>query len=141
MRTRVPRTGAATLGIDTADSIRIAYLVRAGFPFSRLARFQKVTQLPWEKIARFLAIPQRTLTRRQSQGRLQPDESDRLWRASTIFDLAVELFEGDFAAARRWLQTAQPALGGEIPLDFASTAVGAREVEKLIGRLEYGVLP
>jgi putative toxin-antitoxin system antitoxin component (TIGR02293 family) len=95
--------------------------------------------LPWEKIARFVAIPQRTLSRRQSEGKLQPDESDRVWRASAIFDMAVDLFEGDVAAARQWLQAPQSALGGEMPLDFASTEVGAREVENLIGRLEHGV--
>ena len=60
-------------------------------------------------------------------------------RASTIFDMAVEMFEGDMRAARKWLETPQPGLGGETPLDFASTEVGAREVENLIGRLEHGV--
>jgi putative toxin-antitoxin system antitoxin component (TIGR02293 family) len=114
-------------------------LVRAGFPFGRLARFQKATALSWEKVARFIGIPQRTLSRRQSEGRLQPGESDRVWRASAIFDMALDLFEGNVAATRQWLLTPQTALGGEIPLDFASTEVGAREVENLIGRLEHGV--
>jgi putative toxin-antitoxin system antitoxin component (TIGR02293 family) len=133
------RPGGRTLGMEADDSLQIVRQVRAGFPFSRLAKFQKSTELPWETIARFVAIPQRTLTRRQSQGRLLPDESDRIWRASTVFDLAVDLFEGDAAAARQWLLAPQAGLGGEIPLEFASTGVGAREVENLIGRLEYGV--
>ena len=133
------RPGVRTLGLGTGDSVEIVRLVRAGFPFSCLARFQKATALPWEKVARFVAIPKRTLTRRQSEGRLQPDESDRVWRASAIFDMAVELFEGDVEAARQWLQTPQLGLGGEIPLDFASTEVGSREVENLIMRLEHGV--
>jgi putative toxin-antitoxin system antitoxin component (TIGR02293 family) len=127
------------MGIDTHDALHIARMVRKGFPFRRLANFQKATDLSWERIASFVAIPQRTLTRRQSQGRLQPEESDRVWRASAIFDMAVGLFEGDAGQASRWLQTPQPALGGEIPLEFASTHVGAREVENLIGRLEHGV--
>lgn len=135
------RPGVRTLGIGTEDSLRIVRLVQAGFPFSRLARFQKATSLPWEKVGRFVAIPQRTLTRRQAQGKLQPDESDRVWRASAIFDMAVDLFEGDANAARQWLVAPQAGLGGVIPLEFASTEVGAREVENLIGRLEYGVFP
>ncbi len=32
-----------------------------------------------------------------------------------------------------------PALAGRKPIEFARTEVGAREVEDLIGRLEYGV--
>ena len=134
------RPGARTLGIGTDDSVEIVRLVRAGFPFSRMARFQKATALPWDKVARFVAIPKRTLTRRQNQGKFQPDESDRVWRAAAIFDMAVELFEGDAAAASQWLQAPQWGLGGEIPLDFAATEVGAKEVENLIGRLEYGVV-
>lgn len=134
-RTRMMRN----LGIDTDDAVKTVHQVRAGFPFKVLAKFQKATDLPWTEISRFVAIPQRTLTRRQSQGRLQADESDRVLRASTVFDMVVDLFEGDTAEARKWLQSPQPGLGGESPLDFASTEVGAREVENLIGRLEHGV--
>ena len=133
------RPGNRMLGIHTDDPLRIVRMVRAGFPFSRLARFQKTTGLSWEKIAGFVGIPQRTLTRRQAEGRLKHDESDRLWRAALIFNRAVELFEGDVAGARQWLQMPKPALGGEIPLEIAATEAGAREVEDLVGRLEYGV--
>lgn len=130
---------ARQLGIDTNDPVKVVRSVRAGFPFKRLTRFQKTTQLPWTEISRFVDISPRTLSRRQSSGRLRPDESDRILRASNVFALAVRLFEGDRTAARKWLQTPQPGLGGEKPLDFASTEVGAREVEHLIGRLEHGV--
>ena len=134
------RPGARTLGLRGGDAAALVRQVRAGFAFSRLVRFQKVTALPWEKVARFVGIPQRTLTRRQSEGRLGPDESDRVLRASRVFDLAVDLFEGDLAGARQWLQTPQRGLGGEVPIEFASTDMGAREVENLIGRLEHGVI-
>lgn len=93
-----------------------------------------------EEVAGFVAISLRTLARRQKEGRLHPDESDRVWRASLIFDMVVDLFEGDVPAARQWLQSPQKALGGKTPLEFASTGVGAREVEDLIGRLEHGVV-
>jgi len=149
VKTRVPRNrtkrarcgfGAAALGIQVDDARAAVRLVRAGLPFSRLKRFEKVSGLTREKIAHFAAIRKRTLLRRQHTGRLQPDESDRLLRAARIFELAVELFEGDKAAARQWLQSPQLGLGGEVPLEFASTEVGAREVENLIIRLEHGII-
>lgn len=134
------RPGSRMLGIGAGDTVQIVRQIRAGFLFAHLARFQKATALPWEKVSRFVGIPQRTLTRRQCEGRLRPDESDRVLRASRVFEMAVELFEGDVAAARQWLETSQSGLGGQVPLEFASTDVGAREVENLIGRLEHGVV-
>jgi putative toxin-antitoxin system antitoxin component (TIGR02293 family) len=68
-----------------------------------------------------------------------PQESERLLRISGVFERAVELFEGDIAAAVTWLTTPQKSLGRHSPLIYARTEVGAREVENLIGRLEHGV--
>ena len=81
----------------------------------------------------------RTLARRKEAGRLEPDESDRLMRASRVIARAIELFEGDREAARTWLTTHLRALGDHTPLEFAKTDVGAIEVENLIGRLEHGI--
>lgn len=134
------RRGCRTLGIGARDSMQVIRLVEQGFPFSRLTKLRKTAALSMEEVAGFVAISQRTLARRQKEGRLHPDESDRVWRASLIFDMVVDLFEGDVSAARQWLQSPQKALGGKTPLEFASTGVGAREVEDLIGRLEHGVV-
>jgi putative toxin-antitoxin system antitoxin component (TIGR02293 family) len=60
-------------------------------------------------------------------------------RASSIFEKAVSLFEGDVEAAMNWLQTPLPALGGSTPIALAATDSGVRKVENLIGRLEHGI--
>ena len=91
-------------------------------------------------VADLVAIPARTLQRRKVQGRLDPDESDRLLRVARVFAMALELFEGDARAAHDWFQTPARALGGEEPIRLAATDLGAREVEALIERLEHGVL-
>ena len=113
--------------------------IAAGFPYEFLVRFQRATQLPLERVAEIVRIPMPTLSRRKSEGKLRADESERLFRASTVLDRAVDLFEGNGPAAMRWLTTPQPALGGREPLEFSRTDLGAREVEDLIGRLEHGV--
>jgi putative toxin-antitoxin system antitoxin component (TIGR02293 family) len=127
------------LGHWADDPMRLVRLVRKGLPYDRLARLQKATSLPWEELARWVQIPARTLARRRRQGRLRADESDRLVRAMRLFDMAVGLFEGDAAAAMQWLQAPQHGLGGEVPIEMASTDIGARQVEDLIMRLEHGV--
>jgi len=98
-----------------------------------------VSGLPVPVLASLVGIPGRTLARRKAAGRLAPEESERLLRISTVFELAVELFEGDVAAAIDWLTAPKKALGGNAPLAYARTELGAREVEALIGRLEHGV--
>ena len=46
---------------------------------------------------------------------------------------------GDAADARLWLGSPQVGLGGAVPLDYAETEVGAREVEDLLGRIDHNV--
>jgi putative toxin-antitoxin system antitoxin component (TIGR02293 family) len=128
-----------SLGMKADAAIKVIEQVNRGFPFKFINNLQRSTELPLETIAEAVRIPSRTLSRRKAEGKLQPDESERLFRLSVLFERAVNLFEGDKAAAMQWLRTPQPALGGERPLDFARTEIGAGEVQDLIGRLEHGV--
>ena len=92
-----------------------------------------------EEFARLTGIPMSTLDRRRRNGRLNADESDRLLRLAALFDRALDLFEGDVEGALWWLDSPQSALGGESPLEFASTEVGVREVEDIIARMSRGL--
>lgn len=131
--------GTRTLGIRVGRIDALLQKVQAGLDFAHLARLEKYLDLPSERMAQLVGIPTRTLARRKASGKLTAEESDRLLRASRVVELAVDLFEGDTSQARQWLTSEHPALGGVQPLDFASTDVGAREVENLIGRLQHGV--
>jgi len=133
------RSAAATLGLRTHHTDDLIRQLQGGLSFSALRAFAGATGLPMSRIAATLEIPERTLARRRAAGRLAPDESQRLFRLSRIFEKAVDLFEGDKAAALAWLTTGRKALARQTPLDYSRTEVGAREVEDLIGRLEHGV--
>lgn len=114
-------------------------LVTKGFSFKALVKLQQATDLTSQQLADTLGIPSRTLLRRKTEGRLDRDESDKLVRLSRVFGKTLALFEGNQAQAKHWLSAPQLALGGASPLKMASTEVGAREVEALIGRMEHGV--
>jgi putative toxin-antitoxin system antitoxin component (TIGR02293 family) len=79
------------------------------------------------------------LARRKDTKRFEPEESDRLIRLARLVGITLQLFEGNHEEMRTWLATSHGSLADHTPLDFATTEVGAREVENLIGRLEYGV--
>jgi putative toxin-antitoxin system antitoxin component (TIGR02293 family) len=127
------------LGLKVAETPELLKRIKAGLGYSSWENFIRNTDLRKEDAIDLVQISPRTLIRRKEEGRLHPDESDRLIRAARIFALTSELFDGDVDSARRWLTTAQPALGGSTPIEYASTEVGAREVEALIGRLEHGI--
>ena len=64
--------------------------------------------------------------------------SDRVVRFAKLMGKAVKVF-GNLDDARQWLSSPQFGLGGAVPLDYAKSELGAREVENLLGRIEYGV--
>jgi putative toxin-antitoxin system antitoxin component (TIGR02293 family) len=127
------------LGLRVYDAVRLLEKVRAGLPYHAWERLLRNTEIDKDELLQWVQITSRTLSRRKEEGRLLPDESDRLLRASRIFASALALFEGDADAARRWLTSPQPGLGGAPPIVFGATEIGAREVEALLGRLEHGV--
>lgn len=128
-----------SLGVVAGNTAQMVRQVARGFPYAAIARFQKASGLPLARIAHLIRIPPRTLVRRKASGRLLPQESERLLRIAGVFERALELFEGDREAARHWLTTPSKDLDEQSPLDFATTEIGARDVEDLIGRLEHGV--
>ena len=126
-------------GLPKLEARGVLKLVEKGLPFSALERFQRNIDLPFRELADAISIPLRTLDRRKSAGRLEPEESDRAVRLSRVFGAALGLFEGDEEAARAWLKKRQATLGNQRPIELVRSEVGAREVERLIGRLEHGV--
>lgn len=114
-------------------------LIARGLPYESIDSLQRQTGLDMETLIVLVQIPRRTLTRRKQEGRFAPEESDRLVGAARLLSKALDLFEGNAEAARGWLAAPQVALGGVVPLDIAKSDVGAREVETLIDRLEYGI--
>lgn len=132
--TTQPRKSAAKIPQPTGLIDR----VKEGLPVSELAALQTTLQVSLEQLASKLAISRATLQRRKASGRLSPDESDKLMRFSRLLAHATEVF-GDATKARDWLKAPQRGLGGAVPLEYAETEIGAREVENLLGRIDYGV--
>lgn len=129
----------ALFGLRKYDPVHIVGQIQRGLSYSAFERFQRNIDLPYRILAQVVEIPERTLARRKESGRFPPDETDRLVRTARIVGRAIELFEGSSEGARHWLTSPARALGGRTPIEFASTDVGAIEVEHLIGRLAHGI--
>ena len=112
--------------------------IHSGLSFRAVLNLQKALDIPMEKVASVLGMSRATLHRRKIQGKIDKEESEKLVRYQRLLKKAEEVF-GDMASAREWLTRKQTGLGGAVPIEFARTEIGAREVENLLGRIEYGV--
>ena len=132
---KAPLGRAAARGVTSA---RLIKFVRSGLPVQELRDLQAGLGVPMDKLVPMLGLSKATLHRRKVGGKLEPAESDRVVRFARLLGRAIGVLEsGD--NARRWLTSPQVGLGGAVPLYYADTEVGAREVEDLLGRIEYGV--
>jgi len=123
-------------------SFNIVDMVRTGISMAagnKLAHHLGVE--PKVLFIHYVGMSRSTLIRREKQPRprFNPDESDKLVRYAYLLIQATRLMEGDEEAAQEWLDSPSPALGGQTPLECATTEVGARRVEDLITGLEYGM--
>jgi putative toxin-antitoxin system antitoxin component (TIGR02293 family) len=124
-----------TQGFTTGDVIR---KLKAGLPVKEVDDLRRSLDLPMERLGAMLGISKATWHRRQQAGKLEPAESDRVVRYARLMGRAIAVLESE-ENARKWLNSPQVGLSGAVPLEYAETEVGCREVENLLGRIEYGV--
>lgn len=118
---------------------KLVEALQVGLPFRELLDLQTCLAVPADKLAPMLGISKATFHRRKGGvAKLPPAVSDRVVRYARLLGQALQVF-GDLDSAKQWLGAPQLGLGGAVPLDYARSEVGAREVENLLGRIEYGV--
>lgn len=126
----VPGDGAAEWR-DVVDA------TRRGFPVQAIDTIIQTGRLTAAEVDQTI-IPRKTLSHRRKIGTLTAEQSDRLARVMRVIGAAEETF-GNEAKAARWLRRPTNALDGEAPLGLLDTSEGAREVERLLSRIDHGL--
>lgn len=86
-----------------------------------------------------LVIPRRTLARRSANHEpLSIEETDKALRLERIANQAAKVF-GNPDKANRWMRKPKHQLGGETPLAYLASEAGARVVEEMLDRIDYGM--
>src|SRR5699024_6935339 len=84
-------------------------------------------------------LPRTALQSRQHSGRrLNPEQSEKVLRIAHIYARAAEVF-GDRGRGEAWMSHEHPALDDQTPAELLDTEFGARHVEQILGRIEYGI--
>ena len=90
-----------------------------------------------QEIWRYI-IPARTQRHRKARKeRLTVEESDRLVRLTRIQALAEDVL-GGAEKANRWLREPLGILDGKAPLELVRTDSGARVIEQILAKIDWG---
>jgi putative toxin-antitoxin system antitoxin component (TIGR02293 family) len=127
------------LGGEPSSPGKLRASILEGFPFAALESVMARFELARPEVCEALDLSPRTFSRRKIEGRLQPAESDRLYRMARIAARATEVL-GATDKAALWLHRSNRALGGHTPLSLVRTDLGSRQVEQILGRIEHGVV-
>jgi putative toxin-antitoxin system antitoxin component (TIGR02293 family) len=101
----------------------LTHVLRAGFSKQEIERF---------------VIPARTWRhRRTKKALLSTEESDRVVRLARIQAVAEDVF-ADVAKANQWLREGLGILDGKSPLEVARTESGARLIEQILAKIDWG---
>jgi len=133
-----PGGPASILQLQASNLAELRDAVRRGLPYSALEALTKQLELSPQQFTAVFGIPARTVARRKEARQLTPQESDRVYRVARTVSQAVEVL-GSIDKARTWLKTPNRALGCEMPLDLLDTEIGARQVEEILLRINYGI--
>ncbi|HEX9727500.1 MAG TPA: antitoxin Xre/MbcA/ParS toxin-binding domain-containing protein [Gemmatimonadales bacterium] len=130
--------GRKVLKRDVRSDLDLIDAIQRGLPIRALETVvQSGLFEPGELYA--LVVARRTLAhRREKRQPLTAEQSDRLARLVRAAERAEEAL-GDREKAARWLRRPNRALQGRRPLDLLESDLGARMVERALGRVEHGV--
>jgi putative toxin-antitoxin system antitoxin component (TIGR02293 family) len=106
----------------------------AGLAFGEFEALRKQLDLSLDELSLRLGLSRAAIEQRRATGRLTTDESGKVVCFARLLGHAVHLF-GGLEEARRWLKEPQRGLHGAVPLDYAKTDFGAREVENLLAQI------
>jgi len=128
--------GRQALGADVASEADLARLVHRRIGLAVLGHVERAG-FSKQEIERYI-IPARTLGHRKAKRQpLSIEESDRVVRLTRIQALAEDVF-GNVVQANRWLREQLGILDGKSPLEVARTEAGARLIEQLLAKLDWG---
>ena len=127
---------AAELGAQDEQQ-RLA-AIEQGWSSNWLAALRQHLHLKPADLEPLLALSEATMARRsREQAALDLVASERLDRLVEVISLAYGVFEQP-ASTEAWLKAPHPLLHQASPLQHCRTAIGARQVRRLLQALEQG---
>ena len=109
------------------------------FKTRAVSKLSERLEYPKDGLMSILNVKGRTAQRREKEGTLSEEESDRLYRIARVTQRAEQVF-GSEQKAHEWLKSENSAFRGVAPIELLGTDAGAEAVTDELGRIEFGDL-
>ena len=120
-----------------SESDRIS-TIKAGHSVAMADAVREAFNMDMRSLVELLNVSTATYERRRTADKpLDITASERLDRVATVALQAESVFE-DSAAAAAWMSTPHQALNGNSPVMNCETAIGAKQVLRILHALEWG---
>jgi putative toxin-antitoxin system antitoxin component (TIGR02293 family) len=129
---------AAAPGSQLADPFEQIKATRKGLAKSHIYRIADLYGATLEEVSSWLQTSYRNLQRKPDEELLDSTRSEKLMALGMLYRRGVEVL-GSGPHFREWLRSPLLALGNQCPHDFLDTNFGIQHLERLLGRLEWGV--
>jgi len=122
---------------DARGRQQAARSVFAPKPFSYVESVRRRLDATNEQMAAYIGVTFRTYQRRAKKGELEDAESAKVEMLASLLDLGKRVL-GDEEAAREWLTSPIPSLGGVVPIALLNTVKGYERVKNKLLQIEFG---
>lgn len=130
--------GLAVLKVEVNRDYDLEKLVARGLPYQTVDKLVERIY-PQDKTKRQQIIPSSTYYRRRKAGYLTAEESSKVERIARVYVMMLEIWDGEEDSARCFMQTKHHLLDNRSPFEASLSELGARQVEDILRRIEFGI--
>lgn len=133
LKLKIAKKKMARNMVDAKFTRQLVFKTRA------VNRLSERLEYPKDDLLSIINVKGRTAQRREKEGTLSEDESDRLYRIARVTEKAERVF-GSTQKAHEWLKSENSVFRGVSPLSLLGSDAGAEAVTDELGRIEFGDL-
>lgn len=115
------------------DALSLQHALSKGLSFSYVRRFSEVAAQPYEDVAQWIGA---NVHGGKPQEIMNEDQAQIFCALLIIFDRVMDVLEGDYPSAARWLIKANETLGHSVPVELISETEGCRKVMRALHDIE-----
>jgi len=110
---------------------------RKGIRKSKLLSIARESGLTLKELSSYLRISTRSIQEKESSQLIAPGPSERALYIAKLFKSGIDIF-GSQNKFHNWLNSDNPAMGGEKPVSYLDTFSGIQLVIDELNAIEYG---